>query len=361
MQEGVILPDGRKANRIEVRKNMNTGKLSNSVLKRSVLKLIKKNSNRISGTAVGSDAAIVTASQSQGLQERAIGKKDGNDQEALAASVSSAPNAVYHVSNNLEASGAHVTGIVASILFPDDADEQELKKCVREVAEQCEELGITYAGGDTRVISGVSSPIISVTGFGHVYAGTDTKKEFIGAANARPAQDIILTKQIGIEGVRLLAEFGREEILTKYSADLIEKAIGDKADLSIAREAQLAIQNGVTAMTDVSEGGIFAALWNLSETAGVGMDVDLRKIPVRQEIIEICEIFDINPYELASTGCLLMTADRGCDIVNSLTQSGIDAVVIGETTDNNDKIIRHDEEVRYLDPPKRDEQYKVIK
>lgn len=326
---------------------MNIGKLSNSILKRSVLKLIKKNKNIVSGAAVGADAAIVEYMNDSG-------EKQGR----IAASVSSAQYGVYRVYNNMEASGAHIAGVVANIMLPSEADEAELKNCVRTIGEQCESLNIPYAGGDTRVLTGITTPVISITGFGNVYAGETASKGFIGAKNAKAGQDVILTKWIGIEGIRLITEKKQEEILEKYTKDLLDRAVGSRQDLLIVPEAQLAIANGVTSLMDVSEGGIFAALWDFAESSGVGLDIDIRKIPVKQEMIEICEIFDVNPYELSSTGCLLMTYERGCDIVNLLSQNGISATIIGTTTDSNDKIIRHDEEIRYLDPPKRDEIYK---
>ena len=79
-----------------------------------------------------------------------------------------------------------------------------------------------------------------------------------------------------------------------------------------------------------------------------------------QEIIEICEIFDVNPYELESCGALLMTADNGHDIIKILSDAGIKASVIGRTTADHNKILRNDDEVRYLDTPNRDEVYRFI-
>lgn len=63
-------------------------------------------------------------------------------------------------------------------------------------------------------------------------------------------------------------------------------------------------------MHDLSQGGIFTALWEMAERAGVGLEVDLKRIPVKQETIELCEYFDINPYNLYSAGALLIGTDR---------------------------------------------------
>ena len=71
--------------------------------------------------------------------------------------------------------------------------------------------------------------------------------------------------------------------------------------------------------------------------------------------MEICEYLGVNPYELHSEGCLVMTADNGEELAEALRAEGIEAVVIGRTTDKKAKIIRNDEEVRYMDRPKQDE------
>ena len=42
----------------------------------------------------------------------------------------------------------------------------------------------------------------------------------------------------------------------------------------------------VFAMHDVTEGGIFGALWEMAEASGVGLEIDVKKIPIRQETVE---------------------------------------------------------------------------
>ena len=76
--------------------------------------------------------------------------------------------------------------------------------------------------------------------------------------------------------------------------------------LSVVKDSRVAMQVGVSAMHDVTEGGIFGALWEMAEASGVGLCVDLKKIPIRQETIEICEFFNLNPYQLIpAVRCLL--------------------------------------------------------
>ena len=98
----------------------------------------------------------------------------------------------------------------------------------------------------------------------------------------------------------------------------------------------------------------------MAEASGVGLEINLRKIPIRQETVEICEFFEINPYELISSGCMLMAAADGNTIVRELEKAGIAAVVAGKATEGNDRILYTDQEQRFLEPPKADELYKIV-
>lgn len=98
----------------------------------------------------------------------------------------------------------------------------------------------------------------------------------------------------------------------------------------------------------------------MAEASGIGMEIDLKKIPVRQETIEICEYFDINPYELISSGCMLMAASDGNTIVRELEKAGIHAAVVGKAMEGNDRVLYAAGERRFLEPPKADELYKVV-
>ena len=114
---------------------------------------------------------------------------------------------------------------------------------------------------------------------------------------------------------------------------------------------------GVSAMHDASEGGILGALWELAEAAGCGLEVDMRKLPLRQETVEVCECCNVNPYELLSGGCLVMTAWDGNRLAAALAAEGIPAAVVGKVTEGNERILVNRDEIRYLDRPQRDEIY----
>ena len=108
------------------------------------------------------------------------------------------------------------------------------------------------------------------------------------------------------------------------------------------------------------QGDGFQALWELAEASKVGLKIDLRSIPIRQETVEISEYFGINPYQLIGSGSMLIAAKDGEGLLSRLTEENIPAAIIGKATEDNDRILQNRDEKRYLTPPSADELYKGI-
>ena len=66
----------------------------------------------------------------------------------------------------------------------------------------------------------------------------------------------------------------------------------------------------------------WAALWEMAESSGVGIEVDLKKMAIRQETVEICEYFHLNPYQLTSAGSVLIFAEDGEKLVEKFQKEG---------------------------------------
>lgn len=99
----------------------------------------------------------------------------------------------------------------------------------------------------------------------------------------------------------------------------------------------------------VSEGGIIKALWNTADQLKTGITVYQKMIPIKQEFIEICEYYNINPYMLDGKGAFLIVSEHGNVLLRLLEQYGINCAIIGHTTDNNDRIIINNNERRYIE------------
>ena len=145
----------------------------------------------------------------------------------------------------------------------------------------------------------------------------------------------------------------------RYPRHMIREAEEFDRYLSVLPEAELAAEAGVHAMHDISEGGVLGALWELAECSGVGLEIELKKIPLRQETVEICDFYGLNPYQMVSGGSMLMAAEDGNGLVHRLAQAGIPAVIVGKATTGNDRVILNGEERRFLELPQTDEIHKI--
>lgn len=327
---------------------MKVGKVPENVLKRSVFKQLHTTRKEVLlGAGVGEDCAAMK------LAEDEVFVISTDPITGAAKDIGAL--AVQITVNDLASAGAEPIGIMLTVLLPENAEEKDLKTVMAQVEEACEKNRIQVMGGHTEVTKVVNQIVISVTGVGKAKEG-----RVISTAGVKPGMDIIVTKWIGIEGTAILAKEKEEVLRERYSQPFIDKAKELDRYISVLSEAATAVKSGVAAMHDVTEGGIFGALWEIAEASGVGLEIDLKKIPLKQETVEICEFFGINPYELISSGSMLMAAEDGNGLVMELEKAGIPAVVIGKATDSNDRVLLNEEERRFLEPPKTDELYKAL-
>ena len=327
---------------------MKVGKVPEAVLKRSVLKQIRTNRPEVLlGASVGEDCAAVT------LKEDEMFVLSTDPITGTAKDIGHL--AIQITLNDLASAGAEPVGVMLTFLLPEKISEAKLRTMMEQAEAAAHAANVQIMGGHTEVTRVVNQPVISVVGVGKAKKG-----HLISTAGARPGMDVIVTKWVGLEGTSIIAKEREEDLLTRYPKTLVETAKKFDAYLSVLPEAAVAVKSGVSAMHDVTEGGIFGALWEMAESAGVGLEIDLKKIPIRQETVEVCEFFDINPYELISSGSMLMAAADGNGLVRALTAANIPAVCIGKVTEGNDRVLLSGEERRFLEPPKVDELYKVV-
>ncbi|MBO5450387.1 MAG: AIR synthase family protein [Lachnospiraceae bacterium] len=327
---------------------MEIGKVPENVLKRSILKQIKtKRPEVLVGADVGEDCAII------GLQPDEVMVLSTDPITGTTKEMGRW--AVMISANDIASSGAEVVGVLVCALLPPRIREIKIRELMQEIEACCQELNIQVVGGHTEVTDAVNRPVLSVTGIGKV-----KKDRMLPTKGAKPGQDIVITKWAALEGTAILVKEKEEELLQKFPAFLIEEAKGYSQYLSIIKEAAIAGKSNVSAMHDITEGGVFGALWEMAESAGVGLTIDLKKIPIKQATVEICNYFDVNPYEMMSSGSLMLAADNGYDLVRVLEEAGIHAAVIGKVTEGNDRVVTNGEETRFLEPPKTDQLYKAL-
>lgn len=344
---------------------MNPGKLWTTVLKRSVLKnLSHKDGSLTMKPQIGADAGAFMFNENEILIASAV--REGNHPVYAAY-------AIYNAVNNIYVKFGKPIGISVTLTLPVDLKEPELKQFINMIDKTCNELSIEVIGGHTLVSSNnLTSAVIGITAVGVVSNGTevpglksfDSQVQDVAYNKIRSNlcdYSILMTKFAGMEGtMRFIERFG-EQLKARYTGDFLENGRRFTESLSVAPEVTAIINyisgNGETSRFydevfchDVSEGGIFSALWEISEFLSCGMKIDIKKIPLKQVTIEVCEYLDRNPYLLQSGGSMLVVTKQPEQLKSMLCQNKIPAEIIGVITDSKDCLLVNNGEHRYLEP-----------
>lgn len=319
---------------------MQKGRISEIAYKRSV---IKKITEKTEGIEPGVDAAeikledVTAVMSSNCILEYFEGCEDYYLQKTI--------NCIYEKAGNPKY-------LQLAINIPQDFPEKQLGRIIRNFDEAAGARGIiisqcrTYAGG-------TDSLIIHVTVVG-------TSNGRLSFRNIKPDMDVVMAGTVGVGGMAVVSHKYEQKLREKFSQKFVRDCLELINHIDTRRMSEIASGNGAVYMHNISDGGTFSAIWELTSACGLGVTVNIPDIPVWQEVVEVAEVFDINPYLVDGTGAMLIITTNGEDIVNKLNDEGIYAAVIGKITDSKDRIAVNGDEVRYLEPPRGDEIYKLF-
>ncbi len=182
----------------------------------------------------------------------------------------------------------------------------------------------------------------------------------------KPGDELVVMGAVALEGSRLLAEEKREMLGLRFSQGFIQDMLSAREKYGIQDLTKngtvwkMAEAAGADVIYPMGEGGFLSGLWKVAEVSQVGLEADFRKVPVRQETVELCEVLDLNLYRLRSDGAFLVGIPSGEGLVRKCQAAGLPAAVIGQANAGNDRLLYSGENFRYLDRPAEDELYKII-
>ena len=322
---------------------MKIGKVSQTVLKRSILKPLQ----------FKREEAIIEPS----VEEMCFGIDLKEDEQLIASSAVLYGDekdlgvfALAQVVNDIATRGAKAVGAGIHIMLPPYAYESRLKAMVEYVERAGSAHAVQIMCAKAEVSPVVSKAIVYVNGVGVLKKG-----ELLQSKMGKPNQDIVLLKWIGLEGTFRIMREKEEALAKRFVPTFLNRIRQLEPQLFSESEITMAKDFGASAMHQITSGGILAALWEIAESSNVGMEVDLKKMTIKQETVEVCEFCHLNPYQLTSAGSVLIFTDRGEELVSKYAEAGIQAVVLGRTTVDTARVILGGEEKRYLDRPAPDE------
>lgn len=238
--------------------------------------------------------------------------------------------AVHVNANDIAAMGGDPRWFLATLLLPEGKTGfGEAEAIFAQIAQACQDLGVVLCGGHTEITAGLDRPIVIGQMLGEV-----EKEKLIVPEQARPGDDIILTKGIAIEGTALIAR-EKESLLRTLGEIFVKKcrSLLREPGISVVREAQIANHTAVIhAFHDPTEGGLATGLHELAAAARVGMLIEMERITVLPETALLCQELRLNPLGLLASGALVIAAPEGeaPKIMSALQEAGISAAVIGK-------------------------------
>jgi len=343
--------------------DMKIGKLTDEQLESLVLsRLPKLSKNTLQGAGIGADCAWVRVGEDMMV----------TSSDPITAGGTKSGTLAIHVScNDIAACGIHPAGILIVIIAPPSATEEDIKDIVVQASCEASRLGVDIVGGHTEVSDSVNKFIVISTAYGIAVKGSS-----IPLGRAMPGDKLIITKTAAIEGTYIVANEHQDKIYGKVRDEYITEAKGYSDLISVVKEGSICgsirardakvredgyYRSAVDLMHDVTEGGVFGAAFEMADFSRTGVIVDKRKVPFTDCSKAICDVLDIDPYRLISSGALMIATSEPETVIERLEQNGVKATVIGEFTDSGKaEYIDLDGSIRPLPPPGADEIYKVV-
>jgi HAD superfamily hydrolase (TIGR01509 family) len=299
------------------------GKFPNDLLHEYLKGIIADDPSLIIRPAVGEDVAAVDVSDEQVL----VLKSD----PITFVTESLGEYVVLVNANDIATSGASPRWLIATALFPADTTPSTVIHVLRDLADSCRRYDITLCGGHTEITEAVTRPVVIGT-----MAGTVERARLIDKRDIRSGDRVLLTKAVAVEGTAIIAGEFRDRLeALGMRPDEIDVCRSFLDHIGVLTEAAVArAHSGVTAMHDVTEGGLATALRELCAAGGYGVEVDVDTIPVFDQTATICRLLDLDPLGLIGSGSLLVCCrDRGHEaLVAAIRAAGVDVTLIGRVT-----------------------------
>jgi hydrogenase expression/formation protein HypE len=230
--------------------------------------------------------------------------------------------------NDLAMSGARPLYIAAAFILEEGLATDELCRVVESMSAAARDAGVLLVTGDTKVVNRGKGDKIFITTTG---IGLIDRPVTIAADRARPGDAIILSGTIGDHGMAIMSQ--RENLEFE---GIIES---DTAPLHSLVTAMLDVSEKIHALRDPTRGGVATTLNEIAFSSKVGMEIDEKKIPVRETVQGACEILGLDPLYVANEGKLLAVVDSDvADMVVLRMREhplGRDARIIGEVVDDH--------------------------
>ncbi len=233
--------------------------------------------------------------------------------------------AVHGTVNDLAMGGARPLFLSVAFIIEEGLPMLTLQRVVASLREAARAVPVEIVTGDTKVVEKGSGDgiFINTSGIGLVSPGLD-----LSASRARPGDRVLLSGTIGEHGITILAQ--REGLEFESAIE------SDSAPLHSLVAAMLAAGKGFRCFRDPTRGGLSSSLNEIAAQSSVGIELDERAIPLREEVRSACEMLGLDPLYVANEGKLVAIVDPASaePVLEAMRRHplGADARIIGTVT-----------------------------
>ncbi|MFC1864361.1 AIR synthase family protein [Chloroflexota bacterium] len=239
--------------------------------------------------------------------------------------------------------------------LPIEMTKEQLEIVWDTMHRECEQLGISIICGHTARYENCHYPMVC----GATVIGIGETNEYITPRMVRARDKIIITKGPAIEATGIFATMFPRLIEKEFGQNFNQRAQQIFYQMSVVEDAMTAVsvgvrENGVTAMHDATECGVWGGLYELAQAAGLGARIEKGQIVVEDCVEEICDYFGIDPYASISEGTLVIACreHKAQEVVEALSQKGIKSSIVGELTEpENGMVLVEGGKEKRLDHP----------
>jgi len=241
--------------------------------------------------------------------------------------------AVHGTLNDVAMAGARPVALTVAFIIEEGFPMADLDRIACSMGAAARAAGVPIATGDTKVVERGKGDGVFITTSG---IGVIPDRVEVGPHRLRPGQVVLLSGTIGDHGIAILSKrqglaFGTE-ILSDSAA--LHHMVADM----VSAVPHLAL------LRDPTRGGLAATLNELADAGQVGIHLDERSIPVRDEVAGACELLGLDPLNIANEGKLVCVCEHE-DAETLLGvmrghEAGTGAALIGQITDETPGFVR---------------------
>ena len=244
--------------------------------------------------------------------------------------------AIHILASDSVTSGLPPKYLSIDLNLPMEITKEQLTVMWDTMHRECRKLGIAIITGHTARYENCHYPMVG----GATVIGVGPLDKYVSPRFIRPGDALIITKGPAIEASGIFATMFPKLMRKEFGDDFARRSDKLFYKMSVVEEAQIAVgcgvrDEGISAMHDATECGIWGGLYEVAEAAGCGVRVEQDKIVVEDCVMEICQLFGIDPYASISEGTLIIACrpHKAGQVVKAIMDRGIKASIAGEFTE----------------------------